>query len=294
MNRGRNPTAFLAFVVILLVLVFMFIASDIETFDTDIEWGKVTSVSNSYRELTEKEKDTSSNVSWPTKDEQGNYVYTGGGRGGKTDDYPSGGDAVPLSPKELEVINTNLKTLSGYSSKEFDAIFAGTNMAGLGSVIVAAEQIARYGPGFNYNSKFAGSVDPEYLKSKGAFNGFREIATDTGGYQTVNAIFIAAVASHESARNTSDIAKDKNNLFGMNAVDGAPYKKAFTYKTTEYSIMDFVGNINRMQYSKTPAAVSPHAIGKSYATDGSWARKTARHMIEISQKLEANRNGMLQ
>lgn len=75
-NKGKGPTYFFWALVILLGLLTMFLLNDIEEYNEDIDWGTVTDAGNGYRPITEKEKDTSSNVTWPTKDEQGNYIYT--------------------------------------------------------------------------------------------------------------------------------------------------------------------------------------------------------------------------
>jgi flagellum-specific peptidoglycan hydrolase FlgJ len=55
----------------------------------------------------------------------------------------------------------------------------------------------------------------------------------------INAYFTIAVMKLESGNGKSKIAKDKNNLFGLNAIDGDQYNKAFSFKTKGDSIQKF-------------------------------------------------------
>ena len=49
----------------------------------------------------------------------------------------------------------------------------------------------------------------------------------------INGIFLASMAIHESAWGTSQISKDKNNLFGYGSYDSTPYESS--YEFTDYS-----------------------------------------------------------
>jgi flagellum-specific peptidoglycan hydrolase FlgJ len=55
----------------------------------------------------------------------------------------------------------------------------------------------------------------------------------------INAYFTIAVMKLESGNGKSRIAKDKNNLFGLNAIDGDVYNKAFSFKTKGDSVRKF-------------------------------------------------------
>ncbi len=43
----------------------------------------------------------------------------------------------------------------------------------------------------------------------------------------INGIFLASIAIHESGWGTSQIANDKNNLFGYGSYDATPYESSF-------------------------------------------------------------------
>jgi beta-N-acetylglucosaminidase len=55
----------------------------------------------------------------------------------------------------------------------------------------------------------------------------------------INAYFTIAVMKLESGNGKSRIAQDKNNLFGLNALDGDSFNKAFSFKTMGDSVEKF-------------------------------------------------------
>lgn len=62
-----------------------------------------------------------------------------------------------------------------------------------------------------------------------------EIEQDYG----INAYFTIAVMKLESGHGKSKLAKEKNNLFGLNAIDGDAFNKAFSFKTKGESVQKF-------------------------------------------------------
>lgn len=126
---------------------------------------------------------------------------------------------------EVEILNKKesaplkpssiIKSDSGLFEANIKEIFDGTSLAGLGLEKDILEIEANYG---------------------------------------VNAYFTIAVMKLESANGKSRIAKDKNNLFGLNAVDGNKQNKAFSFKTKGDSVQRF-GQL-----------ISKHYIDKGYTT----------------------------
>lgn len=100
--------------------------------------------------------------------------------------------------------------------------------------------------------------------------------------EKVDPYFIASVAYHESGKGTSPIAKEKNNLFGLNAIDGAAYEKAFRFAKKEDSIIYF-GSMIRDMYS----GLTIDEIGKKYASDPEWAKLVKGYMADL-KALEKN------
>lgn len=103
----------------------------------------------------------------------------------------------------------------------------------------------------------------------------------------VNAVFLAALAKHESASGTSRIAKDKNNLFGWGASAPDPYNNAITFDNKAECI-----NVVSQSVAKnylTPGGrfhkgSNLTAMNRFYARDGSWALKVANTMLDINNQ----------
>jgi beta-N-acetylglucosaminidase len=70
----------------------------------------------------------------------------------------------------------------------------------------------------------------------------------------INAYFTIAVMKLESANGNSSLSKNKNNLFGLNAIDGDKNNKAFSFKTKVDSVRKF-GQL-----------ISNNYLGKGYTT----------------------------
>ena len=73
-----------------------------------------------------------------------------------------------------------------------------------------------------------------------------EIEEDYG----INAYFTIAVMKLESGNGKSYLAKKKNNLFGLNAIDGNKYNKAFSFKTKGDSVRKFGQLLSRNYVNK--------------------------------------------
>ena len=66
----------------------------------------------------------------------------------------------------------------------------------------------------------------------------------------INAYFTIAVMKLESGNGKSYLAKKKNNLFGLNAIDGNKYNKAFSFKTKGDSVRKFGQLLSRNYVNK--------------------------------------------
>lgn len=105
---------------------------------------------------------------------------------------------------------------------------------------------------------------------------------------SINAVFLMAVANHESNYGQSALSKDKNNLFGFTAYDGSAYESGSSYKTKEDCI-DYVGKFVAENYLNKEGiyynGVSTTGINVKYASDQGWAKKVDGHMIRIANKI---------
>lgn len=132
---------------------------------------------------------------------------------------------------------------SNISAQQFDALLSKTNLAGIGSSLVAVEQ--------------------QY---------------------SINGLFTLAVARLESANGSSRIARDKNNLFGMNAVDGNAYNAAYHYASKHDSIMDFGSRMRKNYINKGYTTLA--SINKKYSSSNEWQHKV--HSIMSSDLRRAS------
>ena len=99
----------------------------------------------------------------------------------------------------------------------------------------------------------------------------------------INANMIFGVAANESAYGTSSIAKNKNNIFGLNAVDSSPGESANYFANVEQCINEFAYNWMSTGYLDTvdsryrgPHLGDKHSgINVKYASDPYWGEKAA-------------------
>lgn len=109
----------------------------------------------------------------------------------------------------------------------------------------------------------------------------------------INAAMELAFAIHESGWGSSRIARDKNNLFGINAVDSDPYGSATSFDTVqdciEYHVQYFLGT----RYFDPGYYVSYgtnfgnkyQGMNYKYASDAFWGEKIAKHYYNMDKAL---------
>ena len=115
----------------------------------------------------------------------------------------------------------------------------------------------------------------------------------------INGIFVAAVGIHESAWGTSNISKNKKNLFGYGAYDSDPSGSAYTFQTYGEGI-DLVSRVF-VKYYLNPKGTPIYggetatgtyfegatltAVNKRYASDKNWANAVYKWMTYLYNKL---------
>ena len=131
---------------------------------------------------------------------------------------------------------------------------------------------------------------PEQYNSYIAANKTESVMLTTGNAfasaqntYTVNALLMFGVAINESGWGTSSIAKNKNNLFGLNAVDSSPGESANTFKSVEQCIHEFAYEWVHKDYLnggdfryRGPHLGDKHSgMNVKYASDPYWGEKAA-------------------
>ncbi|MGI6537816.1 MAG: S-layer homology domain-containing protein [Caldicoprobacterales bacterium] len=110
----------------------------------------------------------------------------------------------------------------------------------------------------------------------------------------VNAALLLAFAANESGLGTSKIAKDKNNLFGVNATDDNPYGNASSFKSVEESIFYQAEYMISRKYldANTDSRYFGSCVGDKkvglnvkYGSDPHWGKKIAGHMYRLDKFL---------
>jgi len=99
----------------------------------------------------------------------------------------------------------------------------------------------------------------------------------------VNALLMVAIAANESSWGSSSIAMNKNNLFGLNAVDASASTSSNTFSSVSACIKDFAETYMSMRYLRAGYTYynggflgdKASGINVSYASDPYWGEKAA-------------------
>ena len=179
----------------------------------------------------------------------GNYFYSSITT--MLDDYRSGKYSSSVnssSPHYAYYLYLSSHSVTGYSASDFDNIIAGKGYT--------ASTSKMYGTG-------------KYFKEAEATYG-------------QNALMMFGTAMNESAYGTSNIAMDKNNLFGYGAADSCAYDCAYSYNSPRDSIMDYAQKTGSSYSLATGkyyygSHYGNKASGRNvkYATDPYWGEKQA-------------------
>jgi len=117
--------------------------------------------------------------------------------------------------------------------------------------------------------------------------GLGQSFVDIGKKHGINAFYIAAHAAWESRWGTSQLARDKNNLFGYGAYDSCPYECAWTFQTREECV-DTVMLLVKTDYltegGKYYHDATLRGMNVSYATDQNWQNGIASIMNSLASK----------
>ena len=115
----------------------------------------------------------------------------------------------------------------------------------------------------------------------------------------INGIFLAAMAIHESSWGTSQIAQDKNNLFGYGSYDNTPYESSYEFdsyaeciETVAKSLVKYYLNPYGTKIYDGETALGwyfngPTLLGVNtrYASDEEWHKKVYNYMEFLYNKI---------
>lgn len=104
----------------------------------------------------------------------------------------------------------------------------------------------------------------------------------------VNAMFLLALAIHESDWGTSALAREKNNLFGFGAYDSNPYHGAMVFASKE-DCVKYVAQFLRDHYIEGDyyRGTTIQSINQLYASDLAWGEKIFATMVRLDTKIQS-------
>ena len=103
----------------------------------------------------------------------------------------------------------------------------------------------------------------------------------------INALYLIAQSALESSWGRSQIAKDKNNFFGIGAYDTTPYDSAKSFDDVDKGILAAAKWIreNYIDNGRTHLGNKSSGMNVLYASDPYWGEKIASIMMSINSKL---------
>ena len=125
------------------------------------------------------------------------------------------------------------------------------------------------------------NIDNSLLENKGTT--FKEAEE----HYHINALYLLAHSALESDWGRSNIAKDKNNFFGITAYDTTPYLSAKTFDDVDKGILGARKWIkeNYIDRGRTFLGNKASGMNVEYASDPYWGEKIASVMMKINEKL---------
>ena len=133
--------------------------------------------------------------------------------------------------------------------------------------------------------------ESQYSASK--LSNLGQVFVDAQNKYGVNAFMSFGVSVNESNWGRSTIAKEKNNLFGHNAVDNDPYVQAYGYRHPQDSVIDhakafvsegYLDCIEDSRYRGGHLGDKQAGMNVKYASDPYWGEKAAARVYYLDNK----------
>lgn len=190
---------------------------------------------------------------------------------------------------EFEIVNGNTNTwvelsTGGFINSKYTELVGGTktdNKVTIASTSIKEKRVIALSVKYVENTKIQNPLnvgiasksnltvkDLSKILKGTALSGIEGALIEVETTKKVNALYVLAVAQHESLNGTSKIALKKNNLFGLNAVAGDAFRQAFSYDTKSDSVLAF-GEI-MLKYYINKGYNTLDEINKKYAEDTTW------------------------
>jgi len=180
--------------------------------------------------------------------------------------------------RELEEENLQIKT---HNQQLEDILFARKNNYLVAVNLRGADIPVLSKSGFNVEMFDRAWKELGTEKMMSASESFIQAEKELG----VNALVIASIAAHESDFGRSNLALQKNNLFGFGAFSPNPYEAAIEFESSKQGTI-YVSQYIRKHYLNREGrhyrGETLRSININYAADTGWADKVARIMSLIA------------
>lgn len=141
----------------------------------------------------------------------------------------------------------------------------------------------------NYTAADLDKFINENTKEHSKLRGLGQVFIESYEKYGVNPLIALGVAINESAWGTSTISQEKNNLFGMNAVDKTPNESANYFQNPGDSVKEFTqhyiskgyANPGEWRYYGGYLGNKKFGANVKYASDPYWGEKAAQHALTV-------------
>lgn len=152
----------------------------------------------------------------------------------------------------------------------------------------------QYLPFRSFSDYSASEFNSVIAKNTSASSKMRKLGVAFTSYEYaygVNALLTVSIAANESAWGSSNICQNKNNLFGINAIDKSPGNSATTFSSPTVCVKDYMETYLSKRYCR-PAYTyyngaflgnKASGINLKYASDPYWGEKAAAIAWKLDQ-----------
>ena len=157
---------------------------------------------------------------------------------------------------------------------------------------------------FRSQSEFSAKEIDKFILENTAINsklrGVGKYLIDAQNKYGVNALLMLGIAINESGWGVSNIALNKNNIFGLNAIDSSPGESSNYFSSIKQCIDEFAkywiskGYANPSDWRYFGALLGNKSIGANvkYASDPFWGEKAAQYFYKADYHISGGINNL--
>ena len=200
-------------------------------------------------------------------------------------------DRMMQIEQSLWMLGEKLPQIKEHMTAKNVRLEARTVAVGNGSRLVAAyrdKQITPRSSTFDITvPSLVTAYEIDMIVADSALAGLGRVFVEAESESNVNAMFLLALAVHESSWGSSLLAREKNNLFGFGAYDRDPYHGAKVFATKEECVKH-VAQFLRKHYLEGVyyRGTTIQNINETYASDRAWGEKIFATMTQLDRRIQ--------